>query len=64
MTPEELKSKTPLDLKIHVGELQEALFKLKLQKGMGQLEKTHHLKQVRRDIARALTFLNQKSKES
>ncbi len=60
MTPEELKLKTPADLKLHAKELSEELFKMKLKKGMGQLEKTHHLKQVRKDIARTLTALNQK----
>ncbi len=60
MTPEELKSKTPTDLKIHESELREELFKLKLKQGVGQLEKNHRVKQVRRDIARTLTVLNQK----
>ncbi len=63
MTPEELKSKSPADLKIHEQELREELFKLKLQQGVGQLEKNHRVKQVRRDIARTLTVLNLKVKE-
>lgn len=45
-----------------VGELRKELFDLKLQKSTTNLEKTHSLKTVRRDIARLLTVLN--SKES
>ena len=63
MTPEELKSKTPADLKIHENELREELFKLNLQKSVGQLEKFHRLKELKKDIARTLTTLNQKTKK-
>lgn len=63
MTLDELKNKNSADINVYVGELREDLFKLKLQKGMGQLEKTHQLKQARRNIARALTVLNQKIKK-
>ncbi|MFO1519767.1 MAG: 50S ribosomal protein L29 [bacterium] len=63
MTPEELRSRTPDDLKTQVHEMQEELFKLRLQKGTGQLEKSHRLKEVKRDIARAMTVLNEKLKK-
>jgi large subunit ribosomal protein L29 len=63
VTLEELRAKTPVDLKTQVEELKEELFKLKLQKGIGQLEKTHRLGEVRRDIARAYTLLNEKLKK-
>lgn len=63
MTPEELKIKTPADLRIHEKELREELFKLNLQKSVGQLEKFHRLKELKRDIARTLTILQQKSKK-
>ncbi len=63
MTPEELKTKSPADLKIHEKELREELFKLNLQKSVGQLEKSHRLKELRRDIARTMTILNLKNKK-
>lgn len=63
MTPEELRGKSVTDLKLQINELKEELFKLKLQKSIGQLEKTHRLKEVRQDIARAYTFLNEKLKK-
>jgi large subunit ribosomal protein L29 len=35
-------------------------FNLRIQKGSGQLTKTHQLRRVRRDIARIKTFKKQK----
>ena len=60
MTPEELRSKNLNDLQLQEDELREELFKLKLQKGVGQLEKTHRLGEIRKDIARTKTILNEK----
>ena len=36
-------------------------FNLRMQKATGQLSQTHLLKQVRRDIARVKTVLNEKA---
>lgn len=36
-------------------------FNLRMQKATGQLSQTHLLKQVRRDIARVKTLLNEKA---
>ena len=63
MTPEELRNRSSADLQTTVKELQEELFKLKVQKSTGQLEKTHRLKEVRRDIARVHTLLQEMSKK-
>lgn len=41
-------------------DLREELFKLLLQKQTAQLEKPSRLKDLRRDIARALTVINQR----
>ena len=41
-------------------ELKEALFNLRFQHGIGQLENTAKLKQTKRDIARAETVLREK----
>jgi large subunit ribosomal protein L29 len=49
------------ELNTQVLELQQQLFKLNLQKMAGQLEKTSQLRMIRRDIARAKTFLTQKA---
>lgn len=63
MTPDELKSKKPADLKLHEKELREELFKLKLQRSMGQLDKNHRINEVRKNIARTLTVYNEKQKK-
>jgi large subunit ribosomal protein L29 len=63
MTPEELRNRNPVDLKTALGELKEELFKLNLQKGIGQLEKTHRLKEVRSDIARVHTILEETARK-
>jgi large subunit ribosomal protein L29 len=39
-------------------DLREDYFKLKFQHGVGQLENTGRLNQVRKDIARVLTAMN------
>lgn len=44
-----------------VSELRKELFDLRLQKATTSVEKSHMLKQVKRDIARLLTVLNSKA---
>ena len=41
-------------------ELDDQLFRLRIQKSMGQLEAAHKLKTVRRDLARLKTVLREK----
>jgi large subunit ribosomal protein L29 len=41
-------------------ELDDQLFRLRIQKSMGQLEAAHKLKSVRRDLARLKTVLREK----
>ncbi|MCB1214158.1 MAG: 50S ribosomal protein L29 [Deltaproteobacteria bacterium] len=60
MTPKELRGKSLSDLSALEKELREELFKLKLQNGLGSLEKNHRLGELRRDIARILTLRAEK----
>ena len=46
-----------------LGETREELFKLRFQHATAQLEKTHRLRQVRKDIARILTVQNEKKRQ-
>jgi large subunit ribosomal protein L29 len=46
-----------------LGESREELFKLRFQHATAQLEKTHRLRQVRKDIARILTVQNEKKRQ-
>ena len=41
-------------------EMDDQLFRLRIQKSMGQLEAAHKLKFVRRDLARVKTVLREK----
>lgn len=45
-------------------ESREELFKLRFQHATAQLEKTHRLRQVRKDIARLLTLQNEKKRDA
>jgi large subunit ribosomal protein L29 len=47
-------------IKNRVSELRRELFELKLQKNTTSVEKTHLLTDLKRDIARLLTVLNNK----
>ena len=42
-------------------ELDDQLFRLRIQKSMGQLEAAHKLKVLRRDLARVKTVLSEKA---
>ena len=64
MTPNEVREKTIEELKVLEKDLKEELFKLKMQAGTGQLEKTHRLKEVKKDIARILTILEEKLRKA
>jgi large subunit ribosomal protein L29 len=44
--------------------LRSAMFKLRLQKATGQLEKPHKLRETRRDIARVETLLKEREMKS
>ena len=48
------------DLRERVKELDDQLFRLRIQKSMGQVEAAHKLKALRRDVARIKTVLREK----
>ncbi len=60
MTPKELREKSLEELRTLKKDLSEELFRLKLQAGTGQLEKSHRLSELKKDIARVLTVVGQK----
>ena len=59
MNAEELRSKTPDQLREALLSLKKESFNLRFQKATGQLENTSRMRSVRRDAARVKTFLNQ-----
>ena len=52
------------ELEQRVADTRRELFNLRFQNATGQLENTGQLKEVRRNISRLLTVLNQKKQEN
>jgi large subunit ribosomal protein L29 len=48
------------ELAARVRDLDEQLFRLRLQKSMGQVEAAHKVRSIRRDLARVKTVLREK----
>ena len=52
------------ELERRIAQTRRELFNLRFQHATGQLENTGQLKEVRKNIARILTVLNQKQREN
>lgn len=61
MKATELRNKSVDDLNKELVELMREQFNLRMQKGTGQLARPHQLQQVRRNIARVKTLLQEKA---
>ena len=61
MKAQELRDKTPDQLRDQLASLKKEAFNLRFQKATGQLENTSRMQVVRRDAARVKTILNQKA---
>ena len=57
----EIRELTIDDLRSRVKDLDDQLFKLRIQKSMGQLEAPAKVRGVRRDLARIKTILREKA---
>lgn len=60
MNAAELKTKSPEELKSMLSDLKKEQFNLRFQGAMGEVSNGNRIRDVRRTIARVLTFLNQK----
>jgi large subunit ribosomal protein L29 len=56
----ELRERSVDELNKQLGELEEQLFKLRFQKSTGQIENPQKIREVRKDIARVLTVINER----
>ena len=61
MKPEDLRAQTPDQLRDQLEGLKKEQFNLRFQAATGQLENTARMRQVRRDVARVRTILNEKA---
>ena len=60
MNATEIRELTVDDLRARVKELDDQIFRLRIQKSMGQLEAPAKVREVRRDLARIKTILREK----
>lgn len=58
----DLKELSVAELEKKIRETQDELVGLRLRKQTGQVEKPHQLKELRKQVARLKTFLNQKKR--
>ena len=64
MKAEDMKTKTPEQLREQLVALKKEAFNLRFQAATGQLENTARIKAVRRDAARVKTVLIQKAAQA
>lgn len=64
MNAQELRDKTPDQLRDELAGLKKEAFNLRFQQATGQVENTARMRTVRRDVARVKTILNQKAAEA
>ena len=61
MSAQEMRDKTPDQLRDELVQLKKEAFNLRFQQATGQFENTARMRQVRRDAARVNTILNEKA---
>ena len=61
MKASEIKAMSAAELEKKLGELKEELFNLRFQHAINQLDNPHKIQDVKRDIARVMTILNEKN---
>ncbi len=61
MNAQELRDKTPNQLRDELTSLKKEAFNLRFQQATGQMENTARIRSVRRDAARVKAVLNQKA---
>jgi large subunit ribosomal protein L29 len=64
MNADELRQKTPDQLRDQLVALKKEAFNLRFQKATNQTENTARMRQVRRNAARVKTVLNEKAREA
>lgn len=64
MTSKEIRDLVPAEITTKLRETREQLLQLRLRKHTGQVEKTHEIRSLRKDIARLETILNEKKKKA
>jgi large subunit ribosomal protein L29 len=63
MRAKELRDRSDDELRKSLSDLEEQLFKLRFQKSTGQIENPQKIREVRKDIARVQTVMNERLNE-
>jgi large subunit ribosomal protein L29 len=63
MKAKDIRERSDDELRKALGDLEEQLFKLRFQKSTGQIENPIKIREVRKDIARVLTVINERQAE-
>jgi large subunit ribosomal protein L29 len=61
MTPKEIRDLSQVEITTKIRETRETLLQQRLRKQTGQVEKTHEMRALRKDVARLETILRQKN---
>ncbi|HMD60640.1 MAG TPA: 50S ribosomal protein L29 [Opitutaceae bacterium] len=61
MTPKEIRDLSQAEITTKIRETRESLLQLRMRKQTGQVEKTHEMRSLRKDVARLETILRQKN---
>lgn len=64
MTAKEIRDLSAGEITTKIRETREQLLQLRMRKQTGQVEKTHELRTLRKDIARLETVLTQKKNQA
>jgi large subunit ribosomal protein L29 len=63
MKAKDIRERSDDELRKALGDLEEQLFKLRFQKSTGQIENPIKIREVRKDIARVMTVMNERQAE-
>jgi large subunit ribosomal protein L29 len=64
MTSKEIRDLSVVEIATKIRETRDTLLQARMRKQTGQVEKTHELRSLRKDIARLETILRQKNKSA
>lgn len=59
----ELREESLTELEKRVSEIEDQLMRLRFQKATGQMDDVHKIRNVRKDLARLLTVINEKQRQ-
>jgi large subunit ribosomal protein L29 len=61
---QDLRAKSADELNDQLSKLKKEQFNLRFQRANGQLEKTNRIREVRKDVARIMTVLNEQRRQA